>query len=221
MNAPIDHHFMPAFFLAQWADGSGKLVEYTIKHGKVIAKPVGPRATGYADRVAVWDGSGDAYQTQYEAIRKPEDPPTFDEYLALRDPLTATKVSVNMIVKVFDNEILGKHLNNMTWGVIDVGHSPYRFLLSDRAAVFANLNNADGVAYFGPTKIFVAVNTPDRLQQLRKLPLRDIVHNSNRFLVGRARRFVWAHDQSQRAFISKHMSQRMAPTPLFLNIGLP
>jgi hypothetical protein len=105
--------------------------------------------------------------------------------------------------------------------VIDVGHSPYRFLLSDRAAVFANLNNADGVAYFGPTKIFVAVNTPDRLQQLRKLPLRDIVHNSNRFLVGRARRFVWAHDQSQRAFISKHMSRRMAPTPLFLNIGLP
>jgi hypothetical protein len=141
----------------------------------------------------------------------------------VRDPLTAIKVSVNVIVKVFDNEILGNHLNNMTWGVIDVGQSPYRFLLSDRAAVFANLNNADGVAYFpiGPTKLFVAVNTPDRLQQLRKLPSRDIVHNSNRFLVGRARRFVWAHDQSQSAFISKHMSQRMEPTPLFPNIGLP
>src|SRR6267154_988584 len=47
MNAPIAHHFIPAFILAQWADGSGKLVEYTIKHDKVIAKPVGPRATGY------------------------------------------------------------------------------------------------------------------------------------------------------------------------------
>lgn len=295
MNAPIDHHFIPAFFLAQWADGSGKLVEYTIKHDKVIAKSVGPRATGYephlysfpelppdaahfleavffnyADRVAadalrnhlsaapapwttelisawsrfvialhlrhpdampelraaaksVWDGGSDASQAQYEAIRKPEDPPTFDEYLAVRDPLTATKVSVNMIVKVFDNDILGKHLNNMTWGVIDVGRSPYRFLLSDRSAVFANLNSADGVVYLpiGPTKIFVAVNTPGRLQQLRKLPPRDIVHNSNRFLVGRARRFVWAHDQSQSAFISKHMSQRREPTPLFPNIGLP
>jgi hypothetical protein len=182
MNAPIDHHFIPTFFLVQWADASGKLVEYTIKHDKVIAKPVGPRATGYeqrlysfpelppdaayfleavffnyADRVAadavrnhlsaapspwttelisawsrfvialhlrhpdampelraaaksVWDGGGDTYQTQYEAIRKPEDPPTFDEYLAVRDPLTAIKVSVNMIVKAFDNEILGKHL---------------------------------------------------------------------------------------------------------------
>ena len=47
MNAPIDYHFIPAFFLAQWADGTGKLVEYTVKHDKVIAKRVGPRATGY------------------------------------------------------------------------------------------------------------------------------------------------------------------------------
>ena len=172
---------------------------------------------------SVWDGSGDEYQAQYEAIKKPGDPPTFYEYLAARDPLTATKVSVNMIVKVFDNEILGKHLNNMTWGAIDIGRSPYRFLLSDRAVVLANLNNADGSLYLpiSPTKLFVAVNASDRLQQLRALPPRDIVHNSNRLLVGRARRFVWAQDQSQSIFIvAKHMSQRMEPTPLFPNIGL-
>ncbi len=294
MNAPVDHHFIPAFFLAQWADGAGKLVEYTIKHGKLIAKAVGPKATGYepylysfpglppdaaqfiesvffdyADRVAaaalrnqlsatpapwttelisgwsrfvialhlrhpdampelraaaksVWDGSGQEYQAQYEAIRKQDYPPTFDEYLAARDPFTATKVIVNMIVKVFDNEMLGRHVNNMTWGVIDVGRSPYRFLLSDRAVVFANLKNDEGSAYLpiSPTKLFVAVNAPDRLRQLRARPLREIVHSSNRFLVGRARRFVWAHDQSQTAFIAKHMSQRMEPTPLFPDIGL-
>lgn len=293
INAPIDHHFIPAFFLAQWADGSGKLIEYTIKHGKAIAKPVGPRATGfephlysfpdlpadaahflesvffnYADRVAadalrnhlsaapvqwtaeltsawsrfvialhlrhpdampelraaaksVWEGSGEEYQARYEAIKKPEDPATLDEYLAARDPLTATKVGVNMIVKVFDNEILGKHLNNMTWGVIDVGRSPYRFLLSDRAVAFANLTNADGSAYLpiSPNRLFVAVNTPDRLKRLRALSPRDIVHNSNRFLVGRARRFVWAHDRSQDAFVAKHMSRRLEPTPLFPDIG--
>lgn len=245
--------FHPGVFSSQWTDGAGKLIEYTIKHGKLIAKSVGARATGYephlysfpelpleavhfleavffnyADRVAadalrnhlsatpvpwttelisswsrfviglhlrhpdampelraaaksVWDGSGDAYQAQYEAIKKREDPPTFDEYVAARDPLTATKVSVNMIVKVFDNEILGKHLNNMTWGIIDLCRSPYRFLLSDRAVVFANLNNVDGVVYLpiSPAKIFVAVSTPDRLRRLRTLPPRDIVHNSN------------------------------------------
>jgi hypothetical protein len=293
MSYPLNHHFIPAFFLMQWADVHEKLIEYTIKNGKLVPKPIGPRATGYepqlysfpelppdaaqfleqvffdyADRVAsdalknhlaktpapwttelisawsrfvialhlrhpdampefreaaksIWDGSGAAYQAQYEAIKKPEDPATFDEYLAARDPLASSKMHVNMIVKVFDNEILGKHVNNMKWGVIDLSSSSYRFLLSDRPVVFANLNNPDGVIYLpiGPTKIFVAVNTPDRLQRLRALPPRELVHNSNRFIVGRARRFVWAHDQSQSAFIEKHMSQRMEPTPLFPKIG--
>jgi hypothetical protein len=170
---------------------------------------------------SVWDSGGDEYQAQYEAIKEPEDPPTFDEYIAVRDPLTGTKVSVNMIVKVFDNQILGKHLNNMTWGVIDVGRSPHRFLLSDRAVVFANLGDADGSLYLPicPTKLFVAVNAPDRLRQLRALPPRDIVHNSNRHLVGRARRFVWAHDQSQTSFVEKHMSKRMETVPLFPGTG--
>jgi hypothetical protein len=43
--------------------------------------------------------------------------------------------------------------------------------------------------------------------------------NSNRFIVGRSRRFVWAHDQSQTAFIEKHMSMRMEAAPLFPGIG--
>src|SRR5260370_30739780 len=47
VSIPRDHHFIPAFFLAQWAGPNGKLIEYTIKYGKLIAKPVGPRATGF------------------------------------------------------------------------------------------------------------------------------------------------------------------------------
>ena len=47
MSTPRDHHFIPAFLLKQWAGQNGKLIEYAIKHGKVIAKPVGPHSTGY------------------------------------------------------------------------------------------------------------------------------------------------------------------------------
>jgi hypothetical protein len=47
MNAPRDHHFIPAFYLKQWAGPNGKLVEYTCKSGKLISKPVGPRSTGF------------------------------------------------------------------------------------------------------------------------------------------------------------------------------
>jgi len=293
MNAPLDHHFIPAFFLAQWVGAGRKLIEYTIKHGRLIAKPVGPRATGfearlysfpelppdaahfleqkffdYADRVAsealklhldgsstgwtvelrsawsrfvvalhlrhpdampelkaaaksVWDGSGAKYQKDYEAIKKPEDPPTFDEYLAAKDPLAGTKMHVNMIIKVFDNDILGRHLNNIPWGVLDVSASKHRFLLSCRPVCFANLREPHGVAYLpiSPTKLFVAANDPSTLQRLRSLSPREIVRNQNRSIVERARRFVWSHDESQSAFIEKHMSRNMEATPLFPNIG--
>jgi Protein of unknown function (DUF4238) len=47
MNAPRDHHFIPAFYLKQWAGPDGKVIEYARKGGKLIAKPVGPRATGF------------------------------------------------------------------------------------------------------------------------------------------------------------------------------
>ncbi len=77
---------------------------------------------------SVWDGSGAKYQKEYEAIKKPEDPPTFDEYMAAKDPLTGAKVHVNSIIKIFDNELLGKHLNNMKWSVLDVSALSSRWL---------------------------------------------------------------------------------------------
>jgi hypothetical protein len=47
MNLPRDHHFIPAFYLKQWAGPDGKLIEHTRKGGKLIAKRVGPHSTGY------------------------------------------------------------------------------------------------------------------------------------------------------------------------------
>ncbi len=40
MSEPHRHHFIPAFYLRQWHGADEKLVEYTIKHGKLIPKPV-------------------------------------------------------------------------------------------------------------------------------------------------------------------------------------
>jgi hypothetical protein len=47
MSIPRDHHFIPVFYLKQWCAANGKLIEYSIKHGKSICKSVGPRHTGF------------------------------------------------------------------------------------------------------------------------------------------------------------------------------
>jgi hypothetical protein len=293
MSVPHDHHFIPAFYLRQWCDHTGKLTEYTIKHGKLIPKPVGPTATGYefdlyafpelpldqsqfieqkffeyADRTAsdalklhltnnaagwtrelisawsrfvialhlrhpdtmpelraaaqaLWEGSGRASQRQYELIRQPGDPDTFDEYLERRDPLVPIKARVNLIVKTFDNEIVGEHVNKMKWAVIDVSASPHCLLTSDRPVGLFSIKEPKGMITLpiSPTKVFVAVNDPRILVSLRSKKPREIVGHVNTHLVTRARRFVWATTQSQTPFIKKHMSTQLEPTPFFPNVG--
>ena len=292
MNAPRDHHFIPAFYFKQWVEGSGKLVEYSRKGGKLISKPAGPRSTGferdlyafpelpvataqymervffaYADQKAsdaldlhlglsaqrwtpellsAWSrlvigihlrhpdampelrsaaekirsASGEDYQARYEAVRKPGDPATFDEYLALRDPLTAIKMQVNLIIKTLDNDIVGAHINRMKWATIDLSGASERLLTSDRPVEIFNLKEPNGVLSIpiGPTKIFVAVNDPATFDKLRAASPNKIVADVNNFTVSRARRFVWACGSWQAQYVAERISKKMEPTPLLPNI---
>jgi len=292
MNAPRDHHFIPAFYLKQWVDGSGKLVEYSRKGGKLIPKPVGPRSTGferdlyafpelpaataqymeqvffaYADQKAsdaldlhlglsslqwtrellsawsrfvigihlrhpdampemraatekIWSASGEDYQARYEGVRKPGDPATFDEYLALRDSLTPIKMQVNLIIKALDNEVVGTHINQMKWATIDVSRASERLLTSDRPVQIFNLKEPNGVLSIpiSPTLIFAAVNDPATFDKLRAANPNKIVADVNDFTASRARRFVWACGSSQAQYIAERMSTKLEPTPLLPNI---
>jgi hypothetical protein len=298
MNAPRDHHFIPAFYLKQWEDPSGQIIEHKLIVNaqvgrKLVKKPIGRDATGferdlyafpelppdaaqfieqqflaYADQKAsdaldnhlgiaahpwtselvsawsrfviaihlrhpdampelrqaakqIWHASGMDYQGRYEAIRKPEDPPTFDEYLVLRDPLAPIKMHVNLIVKAFDNNIVGAHINRMTFAVIDLSASRHRLLLSDRPVEIFNLKEANGLISIpiSPTKLFVAANEDATFARLRRREPGDLVRHVNLYIVSRARRFVWAQDASQERFIANRMSTALEPTPLYPNIG--
>jgi hypothetical protein len=281
--------------LRQWCDpATGKLIEYTIKQGKLISKRVGPEATGYefglyafselppdqaqfieakffdyADRKAadalqlhlngrttewtselrsawsrfvialqlrhpdvmpelrisaeaIWSGSNTPIlQQRYETIREPDDPNTFDEYLARQDPLTSVKARVNLIVALFDNEIVGEHINKMCWAVIDVSASRHKLLTSDRPVEMFSIKDPKGVIGLpiSPTKLFVAVNDRRMFHNFRTGKEREIVRLVNTRNVTRARRFVWATDQLQKVFIKKHMSSRIEATPFFPNLG--
>jgi len=293
MRPPIDHHFIPAFYLSQWAGRDGKLFEYTIKHHKLIAKAVGPKSTGheshlysflelppdtaqfvedeffrYADQtaclalemhlgkssrqwtsellsawsrfvvaihlrhpdampelraaaVSIWNASADAFQAKYEHIRDPADPSTFDEHIALIDPLIPVKARVNMIIKSFDNENLGSHINRMKWATVDLSASPDRLLLSDRPVEFFRTKEPNGILSIpiSPTKLFVAVNDAAILARIREANPRAVVHGINKYVVSRARKFVWATNRASHRFIANHMSRAMEPTPLFPSAG--
>ena len=47
MSDPINHHYLPVFYLRQWCDADGKVVRYYRPHKEVLSSPITPKYTGY------------------------------------------------------------------------------------------------------------------------------------------------------------------------------
>jgi hypothetical protein len=169
---------------------------------------------------SIWDQSGPTYQAHYEKVRRPDSPATMDEWIATVDPFTRAKVQLNCIIKMLNNKIVGTHLNSMYWSVIDVSNSPFRFLMSDRPVEICRLKEPAGFVSIpiSPTKLFVAANQERSIQNLGRVKPEGIVRHVNLFVTSRARKFVWAGDESQTDFIRDHMSTAMEATPFFPNL---
>ncbi|QND70833.1 DUF4238 domain-containing protein [Tardiphaga robiniae] len=288
LKPPRDHHYVPVFYLRQWVRPDGKLIEYTLKRDKLIAKPVGPRGTGfqtdlyafpdlpaelaqhvedvflkYADNTASlalrillngrnnwtnelrsgwsrfligliirhpdmleevkaavlanWESTGAATQEQYEAMREAHHPPTFDEYIQKAEPHIRSKIAINMIIKAIDNEQLGNHFNSMHWASIDVTSASTRLLTSDRPLQYSRLMFPDGFIALpiSPTRLFVAANSETSIVNLTTGNRDTIVNNVNLFVTSRARKFVFASDETLSKGITTHIHTAMEPYPLF------
>jgi hypothetical protein len=169
---------------------------------------------------SLWSKGGGETQLNYERIRKPEDPETFEEYATLIDPLLEVKVRLNLILSAFDNPRIGNHLNGMKKAVADVWESPHCLLTSDRPLVISNLGDPAGSLFLpiGPKKLFVAANNDKILSEFSKGKPTQVVEKVNEIIVARARRYVYARDDWQRDFIKRTMSTKMEPTPLFKDL---
>jgi hypothetical protein len=166
---------------------------------------------------AIWEGSADTAQRQYETFRLPEDPETVDEYLAQREPLFSVKARQHLVASVFDNEILGSRVNNLHWATLDVSAAPYPLLTSDRPVSYTNLKEPDGMLWLpvSPSLVFVAAANEKHIHKLREQKPKEVARIVNMDVVGRARRFVWSADRAQETFVEKHLSARLEPKPFF------
>ena len=56
MNEPINHHYLPVFYLRQWCNADGKIVRYYRPHLDVVASPITPEQTAYEPHLYALDG---------------------------------------------------------------------------------------------------------------------------------------------------------------------
>jgi hypothetical protein len=51
MSEPINHHYIPIFYLNRWCNSDGKVIHYYRPHKAVVASPITPKHTGYEPRL--------------------------------------------------------------------------------------------------------------------------------------------------------------------------
>jgi hypothetical protein len=56
MSDPEKHHYLPVFYLKQWAALDGRLIRFYRPHREVVAHPIAPKNTGYEHRLYSLEG---------------------------------------------------------------------------------------------------------------------------------------------------------------------
>src|SRR5436190_14028682 len=290
MSHPRDHHFVPVFYLQHWANQDGKLIEYSRPYrNKIVAKPVGPKATGFRrdlyafqhlpaelaqyledkflkradDKASValakllsgnaeppwipelrsawsrfvinsiirhphafeeigavlhdyWLEPDGVTQQEYERLRQPDDPPTFEEYVLIQGDHLADRIRIRFLQTALDNENIGGRLNNMNWNVLDLSGARFRLLTSDWP-LGRNING-ERIALtlpISPTALFTATTHPDIYRAISRTRPSELVRTINAEVVSQARLHVYSSDRMQDQFVTNNMSSRIQQPPFF------
>jgi hypothetical protein len=147
----------------------------------------------------------------YDSWKLPDDPPTFEEFLAKMEPAALDKAGAILLQDVIDHRRLGAHINGMQWMVLQLHNPPHTLLTSDRPVVMSNgIGHSDAFILLPmtPVQLFLAVNTENTFRRI------DALLNTGQFLgfmnnamVRQARKYVYGQTDSQLRFVENRLTR--------------
>jgi len=161
--------------------------------------------------VEEWAQNIPQLEAKYAAKRGPNDPATLKEYLAQRDPEDIERWAMSLAPSLIDHRKIGGLLNNMRWLVRRITSGTEEFLTSDRPVVMSwtlTEQNAFLFLPIGPKTLFVAVNDVETQRMVETRDPAEQVEAINRFVAGRAVKFVYARDDSALNYVRQHMGTK-------------
>ena len=147
-------------------------------------------------------------EANYAVKRGPADPATLEEFLAQREPENIERWAMSLAPHLIDHRKIGELLNNMRWLVRRIASDTGEFLTSDRPVVMSwtlTEQNAYLFLPIGPKAMFVAVNDVETQRMVEERDPAEQVEAINRFVVGRAIKYVYARDDKVLHYVRKHM----------------
>ena len=156
-------------------------------------------------------------EARYATKRTPNDPATLEEYLAQRSPDDVDQWAMSLLPSLIDHEKIGELLNNMRWLVRRISSDAGEFLTSDHPVVMSwTLTEPNAFLFLpiGPKAMFVAVNDLETQRMIEERNPAEQVEAVNRFVAGRAVRFVYARDDAALEYVREHMGTKPRSTLL-------
>lgn len=146
-------------------------------------------------------------QAEYKKTKRPDDPDTYSEYLAINAPVTLEQEPFYVLSDVIQNKELGQYIVNMRWYILEISNGS--FLLSDEPLLMSNgikFSNGYIALPISPTKLFLATNNAATYLQIKGLT-GSLPHKVNMQIVEGAKVFVAARDTDHEAFIQTHFGK--------------
>ncbi len=154
-------------------------------------------------------------QAKYEAARQDGDPERFEEWVMLSDATYPERSAVLAMTKLVENVKALDLLRSMHWRVITTESVSRRLMTSDRPVMMTT----GMVQYRGhcaiplsPTQLFIAFTAVGFADEFCAVPAGRIVRLVNETVIGQARKYVYAVDDSQCSEVKRRMGKLEPPS---------
>jgi hypothetical protein len=152
---------------------------------------------------------------QYDTLRGPVDPPTFEEWFEAKGPITS-ELTMRLIRLLIDSENIGPVLNSMRWTVHKTDGA-FGFLTGDLPILISNGLGHDQAFVMlpvGPSRLFIASPNADVIKSFTTQSANALQRGINDACVRQSRHVIIASRDSQTAFIDRRF---LRGDPLAIN----
>lgn len=153
----------------------------------------------------------------YENIRAPDDPPTFDEYKAKYSNKPLPVPPARVLLNILTSKRVARALATLKWVTKDVGSARFSLLTSDRPVIMTNgLDRSDAhiVLPISPRKLFIAAKEEKTLHEITSMSAEQLACTSNQKVAEQAYHYVYGVDDTQLRLVAKRLGKRARSSPL-------
>lgn len=152
----------------------------------------------------------------YEALRRPSDPPTLQEFMSVNGiDWVTNNFGRSLIPKLIGLPKINEDIAHMHWVVQRYEGGPYGFLTSDfPICMHPGLAHRNCLISLplSPTALFIAAHDNELLDQIRAHSAATIINSANKLVIESAERFVYANDLQYKGSVETYLQPEPAGT---------